>query len=135
VSLVERRDGPTRRARLVDGAADARHSAHHGEAAWWERTAARAPPRITAHPDDVVVSAPMPAACLARLIEEAGQARVVADTSEAFAAREGAALRALLPHLYVFAPSSAEVAHLAGGNAASLQSLCATVVEKRGAAG
>lgn len=135
VSLLERRGGPTRRARLVYGPADSRHSAHHGDAAWWERTAALAPPRIAAGPDHIVVAAPMPASRLARLIDEAGEARVVADTSEAFAEREGAALRALLPRLAVFAPSSAEVAHLAGGDAASLQALCATVVEKRGAAG
>jgi sugar/nucleoside kinase (ribokinase family) len=135
VSQVQRRTGATRRARLVYGPADARHSVHHGQAAWWERTAALAPPRIAASPDDVVVAAPMPASRLARLIEEAGEARVVADTSEAFARAEGEALLALLPRLAVFAPSAAEVALLAEGDAASLVALCATIVEKRGGEG
>ncbi|MCU0984285.1 MAG: carbohydrate kinase family protein [Acetobacteraceae bacterium] len=135
MGAVVRREGETRRARLVYTAGDARHSGHHAEAAWWERTAALAPPPVQARRGDVVVAAPMPAARLARLIDEAGEARVVADTSEAFAQAEGEALRALLPRLAVFAPSTAEVAHLAGGDTASLLALCATVVEKRGREG
>jgi sugar/nucleoside kinase (ribokinase family) len=135
VAAVERRGGETRRARLVYTAGEARHSAHHADAAWWERTSALAPPRVEAGGDDVIVAAPMPAARLARLIDEVGEARVVADTSEAFAQAEGEAMRALLPRLCVFAPSVAEVAHLAGGDASSLLALCGTVVEKRGREG
>lgn len=135
VGAVERRAGKTRRARLVYTADDARQSAHHAEAIWWDRTVALAPPRMDAEGNDVVVAGPMPVAFLARVLDEAGKARVVADTSEAFAMAQGEALRTLLPRLDVFAPSTAEVERLAGGDAASLLALCATVVEKRGAKG
>ena len=126
---LERRAGPTRRARLTYAADGSRNSAHHAEAAWWDRTAALLPPLPTrlGH-DDVLVLAPMPTSQAARALDAAGPVRAVADTSEAFAKEEAAALRDLLPRLALFAPSREE--------AVLLRPLrgC-TVVEKRGAEG
>ncbi|PWS38963.1 hypothetical protein DFH01_06880 [Falsiroseomonas bella] len=125
-----RRAGPTRRARLDYAADGTRDSAHHAEAAWWERTAALAPPLPPGPlaPDDVLVLCPMPSGQASRALDAAGPARAVVDTSEAFARREPEALRALLPRLFLFAPSREEIALLGP------LSGCA-VVEKRGAEG
>jgi sugar/nucleoside kinase (ribokinase family) len=125
-----RRPGPTRRARLDYAADGTRGSAHHAEAAWWERTVALTPP-VPPEPlgaDDVLVLCPMPAGDAARALDAAGPARAVADTSEAFARYEPEALRALLPRLFLFAPSREESALLGP------LSGC-TIVEKRGAEG
>ena len=126
---IVRRAGPTRRARLDYAADGTRDSAHHAEAAWWDRTTALLPPlpgSLTA--EDVLLLAPMPPAHAAAALDAAGPARAAADTSEAFAMRDAPALRALMPRLFVFAPSREEsrfLGRLAG---------CA-VVEKRGADG
>jgi len=130
LSQVARRAGPTRRARIDYAADGTRASAHHAEAAWWERTEALLPP-LPAAPlaaDDVLVLAPMPAARAAAAVDAAGPARAVADTSEGFARREPDALRALLPRLFLFAPSREETALLGPVSG------CA-VAEKRGAEG
>lgn len=129
LSRVERRPGPTRRARLDYAADGSRASAHHAEAAWWERTEALRPPLpgpLAA--EDVLVLGPMPAAHAAAALDAAGPVRAVADTSEAFARREPEAIRALLPRLALFAPSREETALL------GTLSGC-PVAEKRGAEG
>jgi sugar/nucleoside kinase (ribokinase family) len=76
----------------------------------------------------------MRAARLRGVLDRASGARVVADTSEAFARREAAALRALLSALAVFAPSREETRLLAPGpEPARALAACGTVViEKRG---
>lgn len=114
VEACPRRSGPTRRARLTYAKDGTRASPHHADAAWWERTEALMPP-LPQHPlgaDDVLALCPMPTAHVARALDRAGAARAIADTSEAFAAREGEALRRLLPRLFLFAPSDAEAALL-----------------------
>lgn len=138
VAAVVRRAGPTRRARLDYAADGLRRSAHHEEAAWWERTDALAPPDPPrADAADVIVAGPMRAARLRDVLDRASGARVVADTSEAFARREAEALRALFSALAVFAPSREETRLLAPGpEPARALAACGTVVvEKRGAEG
>lgn len=130
LSQCVRRPGPTRRASLAYAEDGTRTSPHHTGAAWWERTMALLPP-LPPGPlaaDDVLVLGPMPAAHAARALALAGPARAIADTSEAFAAREGEALRRLLPRLFLFAPSEAE--------ARLLGPLCGCAIAlKRGAGG
>lgn len=126
---IARRAGPTRRARLDYAADGGRGHAHHDDVVWWERTAALLPPmppRLA--PADLLVLAPMPAEQAARALDAAGQCRAVADTSEAYAKREPAALRALMPRLAAFAPSREEIRWLAPLDGCP-------VVEKRGAEG
>jgi ribokinase len=138
VAAVVRRPGPTRRARLDYAGDGFRRSAHHDEASWWERTDALAPPDPPrADAADVIVAGPMRAARLRGVLDRASGARVVADTSEAFAWREAAALRALLSALAVFAPSREETRLLAPGPepARALAACGAVVVEKCGAEG
>jgi sugar/nucleoside kinase (ribokinase family) len=138
VAAVVRRAGPTRRARLDYAADGLRRSAHHDEASWWARTEALAPPDPPrADAADVIVAGPMRAARLCGVLDRASGARVVADTSEAFARREAAALRALFSALAVFAPSREETRLLASGpEPARALAACGTVVvEKRGAEG
>jgi ribokinase len=138
VAAVVRRAGPTRRARLDYAAEGLRRSGHHDEAAWWARTDALAPPDPPrADAADVIVAGPMRAARLRGVLDRAWGARVVADTSEAFARREAAALGALLSALAVFAPSREETRLLAPGpEPARALAACGTVVvEKRGAEG
>jgi sugar/nucleoside kinase (ribokinase family) len=82
----------------------------------------------------------MPAALAAGAIARAAGARVVADTSEAFAAREPQALRALLPRLAVFAPSREETRLLLPGldddrAALALAAAGCMIMQKRGADG
>jgi ribokinase len=129
IAACERRDGPTRRARIAHARGGTRHSAHHDDALWWERTQALAPPMPPLlAPDDVLLLAPMPPRHAMAALDAAGPVRAVADTSEAFLRQDPAALRALLPRLSVFAPSREETDVL--GEASG----CA-VVEKRGADG
>ena len=135
--------GATRRARLEDREAShdrvtRRSTPHHRDPAWWTRTRDLAPSPCP-HPADVVVATAMPADCLARHVEAARTlgARVVADTSEAYAAAAGAALLALLPRLDLFAPSREEVRLLLpelDDEAAqrALDARCPQVVQKRG---
>ena len=135
--------GATRRARLEDREATheratRRASPHHGEPAWWTRTRALAPMPCRS-PAAVVVVTAMPVECLVRHVETARAlgARVVADTSEAYAAAEGEALLAALPRLDLFAPSREEVRLLLPGlddvaAQRALDSRCPQVVQKRG---
>ena len=135
--------GTTRRARLEDreashARATRRASPHHRDPVWWARTRALAPAPCRRRTDVVVVTA-MPVDCLVRHIEAARAlgARVVADTSEAYAAAEGEALLATLPRLDLFAPSREEVRLLLPGlddEAAqrALDARCPQVVQKRG---
>ena len=135
--------GTTRRARLEDreashARATRRASPHHRDPAWWARTRALAPMPCRS-PADVVVVTAMPVECLVRHVETARAlgARVVADTSEAYAAAEGEALLAALPTLDLFAPSREEV-HLLSPELddmaaqRALDSHCPQVVQKRG---
>ena len=135
--------GATRRGHLEDREAShervtRRNSPHHRDPEWWARTRALAP-RPCAHPADVVLLTAMPVDCLVRHAEAARAlgARVVADTSEAYAAAEGEALLAALPRLDLFAPSREEVRLLLPGldeEAAqrALVARCPRVVQKRG---
>lgn len=135
---IQRRPGPTRRARLAHDASGARRSHHDG--AWWERTAALAPDLPSLAGVGCVVACPMPAHQLRRVLDWAKGVPVVADTSEAFAARNPAALLDLLPRLHAFAPSREETRLLMPGlgddeAALALASQGVSVMQKRGADG
>ena len=135
--------GATRRGYLEDREAShervtPRESPHHLDPAWWARTRDLAPTPCV-HPADVVVCTAMPVDCLVRHVEAARApgSRVVADTSEAYAAAEGEALLAALPRLDLFAPSREEVRLLFpefDDEAAqrALDTRCPQVVQKRG---
>ena len=140
---LEPASGATRRGHLEDREAShervtRRRSTHHLEPEWWARTRDLAPTPC-GHPADVVVCTAMPVDCLVRHAEAARSrgARVVADTSEAYAAAEDGALLAALPRLDLFAPSREEVRLLLPGlddEAAqrALEARCPEVVQKRG---
>ena len=140
---LEPAPGPTRRARLVDrsaspGRSTERGSPHFSDAEWWERTRALAPTPARVPADAVVIGA-MPAERLGRHAHAARSlgARVVADTSEAFAMTEREALLAVLARIDLFAPSREEVRLLLPGisdEAAQreLESRCRHVVQKLG---
>ena len=135
--------GMTRRATLRHSQNGARVSAHHRDAAWWERTHALAPSIPT---DFEGVSAlalgPMPIELLGAFVA-AAQGRVpviVADTSAAFAAANKQAMLAVLPGLTVFAPSREETRLLFAGQsddeaAHKLARWGVHVLQKRGADG
>jgi len=135
--------GETRRGRLEDREAThervtRRNTPHHRDPEWWARTWALAPTPCP-HPADVVLLTAMPVDCLVRHVEAARAlgARVVADTSEAYAGAEGEALLAALPRLDLFAPSREEVRLLLPGldDEAAQRALVAhgpQVVQKRG---
>ena len=138
--------GVTRRGRLEDLEASPervtrRNSPHHRDPEWWARTRDLAPTPCE-RPAGVVVCTAMPVDCLVRHADAARSrgARVVADTSEAFAALEGEALLGILPRLDLFAPSREEVRLLFPGlddEAAqrALDARCPQVVQKRGPGG
>ena len=140
---LEPASGATRRGHLEDREAShervtRRTSPHHLEPEWWARTRDLAPTPC-GHPADVVVCTAMPVDCLVRHAEAARSlgARVVADTSEAYAAAEGEALLAALPRLDLFAPSREEVRLLFPGRddeaaQRALEARCPEVVQKRG---
>lgn len=135
VSGVERRGGPTRRARMDY------HAPQGRDPEWWARTRALAPP-ISDLRAETAVAGPMPADALARFLAAAGRVGVpvVADTSDAYAGPDAAALLALLPQIAVFAPSLAETRLLLPGldddaAACALARLGPAVLQKRGAAG
>ena len=146
VDGLEQAAGATRRGRLEDreaspARATRRESPHHRNPEWWARTRALAPAPCRRGADAVVLTA-MPAGCLLdhAVAARARGARVVADTSEGFAATEGAALLAALPRLDLFAPSREEVRRLLpglGDEAAqrALDARCPQVVQKRGPEG
>ena len=135
--------GATRRGRLEDrgagrGRVTRRESPHHRAPDWWARTRDLAPAPCE-RPAAVVVCTAMPVDCLVRHAEAARSlgARLVADTSEAYAATEGEALLAALPRLDLFAPSREEVRLLLPGlgDEAAQRALDARgpeVVQKRG---
>ena len=140
---LEPAGGASRRGRLEDREATheratRRVSPHHRDPAWWARTRALAPTPCLRGADAVVLTA-MPVGSLVRHVEAARARgiRVVADTSEAFAATEGEALLAALPRIDLFAPSREEVRLLLPGlydEAAqrALDARCPQVVQKRG---
>ena len=140
---LEPAPGATRRGRLEDPEASSvrvtvRVSPHHRDPEWWARTRDLAPAPCR-NPADAVVIAAMPVGCLVHHAETARAlgARVVADTSEAYAASEGEALLAALPRIDLFAPSREEVRLLLPGlddEAAqrALDARCPQVVQKRG---
>lgn len=143
VSRVERRAGPTRRARLSYARSGQRSSDHHAEASWWERTQALIPP-VPEHFTgvDAVVTCAMPADLLGSCVAKAraSDATLVFDTSEAFARREPARLLGLLDAVDVIAASWEETRLLlpdVADDAAALR-LAGTrrrVLQKRGARG
>jgi sugar/nucleoside kinase (ribokinase family) len=140
VSGVERRAGPTRRARITHAADGGRASPHHDDALWWERTATLTPPLGSAMDrDDLAVIAPMPLAA-AEVIAGHHGGRAVLDLSEAFARSDAAAWLRLAGTLACFAPSREETRLLLPGldDGAALRRLAARstlVVQKRGAEG
>ncbi len=143
VSRVERRAGPTRRARLSYAQSGQRSSDHHTEANWWERTQALRPP-VPEHFTGVgaVVTCAMPADLLTSCIAKArgSDAPLVFDTSEAFARQEPSRLLGLLEAVDVIAASCEETRLLLpdlADDAAALR-LAGTrrrVLQKRGARG
>lgn len=130
--------GRTRRARLVDGAAAPRASPHYQEDTWWQRTRELAPSPC-AEPAAAMVLGPMPAQALDGHLEAArvAGALVVADSSEAFAAREADDWLARVPRFDLFAPSREEVRLLLPGlddlqAQAALAGRCRRVAQKLG---
>lgn len=142
ISAMRRADGPTRRARLAYGAGDRRMSAHHGEAEWWRRTHALAPPPPSPDAGDIValMAVPGDAADASIAAARSASARVAMDTSAAFADREPAAILARAAAVFAFAPSAEETRVLYPGlddDTAALR-LAATgcnILHKRGPAG
>lgn len=136
---VERRSGRTRQARLAYAAGTCQSER---DATWWERTAALAPPAPSLDAASACIAGPMAATDLDGLTEQARRAAVpvAADTSGAFAAHCPAALLALVPRLWIFAPSREETRLLLPGldddaAALALARLGPHVLQKRGADG
>jgi ribokinase len=143
LSGVARQQYPSRRARLAYRADESRDNAHHAEDVWWERTHALAPtvPATFAAADAVALMA-VPSAVATQTLALAASvgARVVMDTSAAFATRERDAVCANAAKAYVFAPSAEETRHLCPDRsdddaAFALAALGCNVMHKRGAAG
>lgn len=142
VGAVQRRDGPTRRARLSHARDGTRASVHHREDAWWQRTAVLAPVAPDRFAADVVAMAAMPIAALRVVFARARAdgATTVIDTSEAFARRDGQDLLALLTQVDVFAPSREETRILLPGLSDDAAALALArggcrILQKRGADG
>ena len=140
---VVRQPSPTRRARLAYRADESRDNAHHAKDVWWERTYALAPavPATFAAADAVALMA-VPCAVATQTLAAAASvgARVVMDTSTAFATRERDAVCANAAKAYVFAPSAEETRYLCPDRsdddvAFAFASLGCNVLHKRGAAG
>jgi ribokinase len=143
ISHVLRRSGPSRTASIRHGSDGARHSSHHAQASWWQRTQALAPVLPQPLADfAMIVACPLPLERLDALLDGA-QARhipVIADTSEAFAQASGAAFLELVARLAVFAPSREETRLILPGvgddeAAIRLAALGVDVLQKRGADG
>lgn len=140
---IQHRDGPSRWAHIRHQADGQRESAHYADPEWWQASERHAP-KI---PDDLsgvglVIACPMPAAMLHALLEHATASAVpvVADTSEAIAARERNAILAAVPMIDIFAPSREETRILMPGlgddaAARALAALGPSVIQKRGADG
>ncbi|MDH1271626.1 carbohydrate kinase family protein [Rhizobium pusense] len=134
---------PTRWATIVHLPDGRRESRHFKDPAWRLASENHRP----LWPDDlseydVIVACPMPAAYLAKLLDEATaiSKAVVADINEATAEEEGEAVRALLSRLDIFAPSREETRLLyptLDDVTAALQIASAgtNVIQKLGAAG
>lgn len=144
ISLVYLTEGGiARRSRLVEPDTTSRRlTPAHAEEAWWERTNALAPQLPDGVRADVFILTPMPVAAAWKAVEIARSvgARVVLDTSEAFASEECAALLVLIGHVDVFAPSRAEIVLLTGTRdeeraRRELAARCPVLIEKRGADG
>ncbi len=143
---LEPASGATRRARLVDPGASLdgsgeRQSPHHENEDWWARTYALAP-KPCAKTAQALVLGPMPAENLDGHLSaaRAAGARVIADTSEAFAGTQGEELLARVPSFDLFAPSREEARLLFPGMSDEdaqdeLARRCPRVVQKRGAEG
>ncbi|WP_291296851.1 carbohydrate kinase family protein [Elioraea sp.] len=135
--------GLTRRSVQRHDRAGNRRSAHHDDEVWWERTRALRPPLPDASSRWAAwVVMPVLPETLATAIEAAAPAGipVIADTSEAFAARAREALLAAVPGLAAFCPSVAETRLLLPGRgdddaADVLAALGTVVLQKRGADG
>lgn len=131
---------PGRRATLVYDQ-DGRRRPDRPDDAWWTQTERLLPP---APRDDAeaVLLCPMPVPHLAKLLDDRhGDRRpCVADTSEAYAARDPAALLSAIGRLSLFAPSLSETRLLCPGRSddealAELACRVPVVVQKRGADG
>ncbi|KQT46350.1 hypothetical protein ASG43_12065 [Aureimonas sp. Leaf454] len=138
LSASERRDHPTRRTRLAYLAGEQRSADADRSEAWIEATHALQPP-LPARSFDGILLCPMPLPLVRRAIAAAGSARLIADTSEFFAAEGPSALRAF-DGVDLFAPSLAEVHRLTGedceGRAiARLAAAVPTLVVKKGRRG
>lgn len=138
LSRIERRQGPSRTARIVHALDGARASPHHRDPQWWARTHALAPAiPADAAAFDGVAACPMPIERLEALLDAAGDAPVLVDTSEAFAAADTARFLALAPRMSVLAASREETRLLLpelDDNAAviRLASMGCCVLQKRG---
>jgi ribokinase len=143
VSLVQRRSGPTRRAALHYADGGTRVSPNHGQALWWQRTLALAPPPpVNLVHIDALVACPMPLETLSTLLQYAHQCNlpVVADTSEAFVVEGVTQLLQLMSGLTAFAPSREETRQMWPGlcddeAALALAARGVHVLQKRGAMG
>ena len=142
VAAVVTRRGPTRRSHQVHDRSGRRTSPHFAAGAWWERTRALAPPLPGQGPWDAWILCPMPAtaATAAAHAGRASRVLIAADTSEAFAKAEAAAILRLADGVDLFAPSREETRLLLPGldDDAAVRRLAqggARVLHKRGADG
>ncbi|MDH3662370.1 MAG: carbohydrate kinase family protein [Alphaproteobacteria bacterium] len=128
--------GSSRRAHLIEPkpGAEPRDSPSHADAGWWERTTALAPVPIGGRVD-VMILTPLPPKTARLHVTEARRfgATVIADTSEAYARKDPAGVKALAGQVDLFAPSTEELAILGYGDAPG--ALAPAVLEKRGAHG
>jgi sugar/nucleoside kinase (ribokinase family) len=140
LSAVRRVDAPTRRARLSYGSDEERRAGADRDAAWRRATEALRPPLPDTAGHDAVLLCPMPLDLVARSVRSLrGRTRLVADTSEIFAAAGPAALAAF-DGVDLFAPSLDEAHRLTGEAeeepaAAALAARFPLVVLKRGRRG
>jgi sugar/nucleoside kinase (ribokinase family) len=133
---VVRSAEPSRRADMRTAADGTRASVTFDAASWWAQTQALLPPLVPGGFDWLVLN-PMPAERAAAQLARAAAARVVLDTSEGFARREAAVLRALAAQAHVFAPSREETRLLLpelddDAAALALAAMGCAVVQKRG---
>lgn len=142
VAAVVVRGGPTRRSHQVHDRNGRRTSPHFAAGVWWERTRALAPPLPGHGPWDAWILCPMPAATAATAAHAGRASRIfmAADTSEAFARSEAAAILRLVDGVDLVAPSREETRLLLPGldDDAAVRRLAqggARVLHKRGADG
>ncbi|GGH17886.1 hypothetical protein GCM10007036_19690 [Alsobacter metallidurans] len=141
LARVERRPGPSRTARITHAQDGARASPHHRDPQWWARTVALAPTiPADAGSFGAIAACPMPVERLEALLDAAGDARVLVDTSEAFAGADTARFLALAPRMSVLAASREETRLLLPDSddedaVIQLASLGCCVLQKRGREG